>query len=147
LTSDKVTIQVKTHSECEILAVVMTDPTYRQLQGNIIPYVAYSKLHCFCCHLWLQSINIYEIKLGFSGSHGGVESGWTPPTLPSACAQVLGEMEEELKRKLGLTSHQKKESVSSTSSSDHERPLYPDSMSAKPLSKLNIIHIGNSTDR
>jgi hypothetical protein len=55
-------------------------------------------------------------------------------------------MEEELKRKLGLASHQKKESVSSTSSSDHERPLYPDSMSEKPLSKLNIIHIGTSTD-
>ncbi|KAJ7879062.1 hypothetical protein B0H14DRAFT_3858642 [Mycena olivaceomarginata] len=100
-----VTIQAKTHSECEIVAVMITDPTYRQLQGNIIP------------------INIYGIKLGFSGSHGGVESGWTPPTLLSACAQVLGEMEEELKRKLGLASDQEKESVSSTSSSDHESPL------------------------
>jgi hypothetical protein len=99
---------------------MITDPTYRQLQGNIISYAACSKLHCF---FWLQSINIYGIKLGFSGSHGGVESGRTPPTLLSACAQVLGEMEEELKRKLGLASHQEKESVSSTSSSDHESPL------------------------
>ncbi|KAF8187033.1 hypothetical protein K438DRAFT_1024735 [Mycena galopus ATCC 62051] len=91
------------HPECQLVATLVDSPSF--LDSVLLPYVSSSKLHCFCCHLWLDAFNkMSTTKVAFDGSHGDVQPDWLPPTLQAPLhedilTQMCGHVEFEVWRR------------------------------------------------
>lgn len=116
-TDTEIAVMTKVRSECELVARV-ADNTTILADAQLIPYVCYSKLHCFSCYLWLEIFNReHSTKVSFDGSHGGVKPGWWPPTLGAPDHdRILLQMQERLEDEITVQTHGKQASASSTSS-------------------------------
>ncbi|KAJ7508700.1 hypothetical protein B0H11DRAFT_39711 [Mycena galericulata] len=89
------------HCECQLVAWVAQNAAS---DITLIPYVKCSQLHCFACHIWLESYNRLGNpvlpKVAYDGGHGGLKPGWRPPSLQAAAQRdmldnLVSRIEEE----------------------------------------------------
>jgi hypothetical protein len=105
-TPHNIAIESKIHPECAIAANLMGGPS---IDINIVPCAACSKVNCFSCHLWLKAFNARSAtNVAFAGTHGGLKTGWLPPTLgPAFHEPVLRDIREKLQDRFEASQYAK----------------------------------------
>jgi hypothetical protein len=120
-TNTTLKIRGKIHSECALMAWVCQNALKIVPGISLIPYLTCSKLHCFACSLWMTAFNTLEDpvlpRIAFDGSHGGLKTGWRPPSMNSEDqGTIIQQLITALDTEFGKQKHLKESSASTTSS-------------------------------
>ncbi|KAJ7459028.1 hypothetical protein B0H11DRAFT_2286428 [Mycena galericulata] len=95
------------HCECQLVAWVAQNVAP---DITLIPYVKCSKLHCFACHIWLESYNRLGNpvlpKVTYDGGYGGLKPGWRPPSLQATAQRhMLDNLVSRIEKEILIHKH------------------------------------------